>query len=150
MTGASASAAGTSGLVPAPAAGNQGKYLRGDGTWETPANTTYTNEKLGQGYGTCSTAAETAAKAATLSNYNLVLGGIVAIKFTYAVQANATLNVNSKGAKNIFFRGAKIVAGIINAGDLATFIYDGTQYHLISNDAWGVAISNSEIDALFA
>lgn len=38
MTGASASAAGKSGLVPAPAAGTQGKYLRGDGTWaEIPA-----------------------------------------------------------------------------------------------------------------
>lgn len=41
MTGASASAAGKSGLVPAPAAGNQAKYLRGDGTWATPTNTTY-------------------------------------------------------------------------------------------------------------
>lgn len=30
---ASASAAGTTGLVPAPAAGDQAKYLRGDGTW---------------------------------------------------------------------------------------------------------------------
>lgn len=38
MTGASASAAGKSGLVPAPAAGAQSKYLRGDGTWaEIPA-----------------------------------------------------------------------------------------------------------------
>lgn len=42
MTGATASAAGKSGLVPAPAAGTQGKFLRGDGTWQTPANTTYT------------------------------------------------------------------------------------------------------------
>lgn len=33
MKGATASAAGTSGLVPAPAAGDQGKYLRGDGTY---------------------------------------------------------------------------------------------------------------------
>lgn len=33
MTGASASAAGKTGLVPAPAAGAQNKYLRGDGTW---------------------------------------------------------------------------------------------------------------------
>ncbi|WP_024348178.1 hypothetical protein [Lacrimispora indolis] len=41
MTGATSSAAGTHGLVPAPAAGNQAKFLRGDGTWQTPPNTTY-------------------------------------------------------------------------------------------------------------
>ena len=41
MTGATASAAGKAGLAPAPAAGAQGKYLRGDGTWQTPPNTTY-------------------------------------------------------------------------------------------------------------
>ena len=34
MTGATASAAGKTGLVPAPAKGNQGKFLRGDGTWQ--------------------------------------------------------------------------------------------------------------------
>ncbi len=43
MTAATASAAGRAGLVPAPAAGAQAKYLRGDGTWQTPpdTNTTY-------------------------------------------------------------------------------------------------------------
>ena len=39
--GATTSAAGSSGLVPAPATGNAGQYLRGDGTWATPTNTTY-------------------------------------------------------------------------------------------------------------
>lgn len=42
--GATSSAAGGSGLVPAPAAGTQAtKYLRADGTWQTPpdTNTTY-------------------------------------------------------------------------------------------------------------
>ena len=43
MTAATASAAGKAGLVPAPAAGAQGKFLRGDGTWQTPTNTTYSN-----------------------------------------------------------------------------------------------------------
>lgn len=41
MTAATASAAGKAGLVPAPAAGAQAKFLRGDGTWQTPTNTTY-------------------------------------------------------------------------------------------------------------
>lgn len=43
MTGATSSAAGAIGAVPAPAAGAQGKFLRGDGTWQTPPNTTYSN-----------------------------------------------------------------------------------------------------------
>lgn len=34
MSGASASEAGSNGLVPAPASGDQGKFLRGDGTWQ--------------------------------------------------------------------------------------------------------------------
>lgn len=42
MKGATASAAGTAGYAPAPAAGQQAQFLRGDGTWATPANTTYT------------------------------------------------------------------------------------------------------------
>ena len=41
MTAATASAAGTAGLVPAPAAGKQTAFLRGDGTWVVPTNTTY-------------------------------------------------------------------------------------------------------------
>lgn len=36
---ASSSAAGVKGLVPAPAKGQQAKYLRGDGKWVTPAGT---------------------------------------------------------------------------------------------------------------
>ena len=43
--GATASAAGTTGLVPAPASGYTSRYLRGDGTWQTPPNTTYSTFK---------------------------------------------------------------------------------------------------------
>ena len=39
MTGASSGSAGAKGLVPAPAAGGQGKFLRGDGTWQNETNT---------------------------------------------------------------------------------------------------------------
>lgn len=37
FTGATASAAGAHGLVPAPAAGDEAKFLQGDGTWAAPA-----------------------------------------------------------------------------------------------------------------
>lgn len=47
MKGSTATAAGTAGLVPTPAAGTNNKYLRGDGTWQTPpdTNTTYSPMK---------------------------------------------------------------------------------------------------------
>lgn len=98
------------------------------------ANTTYSNASLGQGYGTCTTAETTTAKVVTLSSYALVTGGVVAVKFTYAVPASATMNVNSKGAKAIYYRGSAITAGVIKAGDIATFIYNGSQYHLLTVD----------------
>ena len=41
MTGASGSADGSMGLVPAPSAGAANRYLRSDGTWAVPPNTTY-------------------------------------------------------------------------------------------------------------
>lgn len=39
MGAATASAAGSTGLVPAPGSGKQGSYLRGDGTWVVPTDT---------------------------------------------------------------------------------------------------------------
>lgn len=122
--------------------------------WSYDANSTYSNASLGQGYATCSTAAATVAKVASLSSYALTTGGIVAVKFSYDVPASATLNINSKGAKNIYYRGAAITSGIIKAGDIATFIYS-SQYHLISIDRWqedikqlntDLAAANTEID----
>lgn len=41
MKGATSSAAGSAGLVPAPNIGEQLKFLRADGTWVIPTNTTY-------------------------------------------------------------------------------------------------------------
>ena len=49
MKGASSSAAGKAGLVPAPSAGAANRYLRSDGTWSVPpdTNTTYTLSSFG-------------------------------------------------------------------------------------------------------
>lgn len=41
MTGATSSAAGTSGLVPAPASGDNDKFLKGDGTWGAVTGSNY-------------------------------------------------------------------------------------------------------------
>ena len=95
---------------------------------------TPTNPSLGHGYGTCTTAEATLAKTSTISSYTLTTGGSVSIKFTNAVPANSTLNIRTRGAKKIFYKGSAITDGIIKAGDTATFVYDGTQYQLISID----------------
>ena len=43
FTGATSSAAGKTGLVPAPAADKQNTFLKGDGTWAVPTDTVYTH-----------------------------------------------------------------------------------------------------------
>lgn len=98
----------------------------------TDANTTYSNAGLGNGYGTCSTAAATVAKTATLSGYALSAQGRVSVKFDEDVPAAATLNINSKGAKAIYYKGAAITEGIILGGDIVTFVYNGTQYETVN------------------
>ena len=101
------------------------------------------------GYGTCSTASGTTAKVVAMDNYELVKGGQVVIKFTYAVPANATLNINSQGAKAIYFKesimgsSTAIDGSTIRAGDICTFVYDGTHYVLTNIDRWGLPATTS-------
>lgn len=96
------------------------------------------NADIGSGdmnyYGECSTAAGTSAKTCTIQDFKLEAGAIVAIKFVNKVSSGATLQINDTAAKALYFRGYAIVNGIINNGDVATFIYDGTNYKLISVD----------------
>ena len=69
MTGATSSTDGASGLVPKPVAANYNKYLRGDGTWATPTNTTYSS--------------------ATSTTYGLVKIGYTESGKNYPVELNA-------------------------------------------------------------
>ena len=105
------------------------------------ADTTYTPASLGFGYGTCSTAAATAAKTVTMPNYSLTTDGIVVIKFDNAVPANATLSINNETATSIYHQGSAIADGVIKAGDTATFVYS-TYYHLISIERVATADDN--------
>lgn len=89
-------------------------------------------------FGTCSTAAATAAKAVSITTgtFNLEAGAKVTVKFSNANTASTpTLNVNSKGAKNIFHKGSQITSGTNKAllAGTVEFVYDGTQWHLIGN-----------------
>ena len=99
-----------------------------------PWHDTNTNKQLGQGYATCATAETTLDKTASLAGYVLSEGGVVAVRFTNAVPARARLNVNETGEKQMRYDGTAIRAGIIQAGDTATFMYDGLYYHLLAVD----------------
>lgn len=85
-------------------------------------------------YGTCSTSATTAAKAVTVDNFSLETGARVAVKFTVTNTASSpTLNVNSTGAKAIYYKGAAITAGYLAANKVYEFIYNGTQWDLVGD-----------------
>ena len=101
-------------------------------------------ETLGMGFTTCSTEQATAAKTATLTGYTIADGGIVSVKFSNAVDAGATLNINSQGAKPIYYKGAAITNSIINAGAIATFVYNNNQYQLINLDTDVEQVQNNK------
>lgn len=97
-------------------------------------------------YGTCATAAATAAKvveldtaiasgdyAATDDNFSLRPGVRISVKFINTNTANnPTLNVNSTGAKPIWYGSAAITTASLNmagyANSVSSFVYDGAHW----------------------
>ena len=85
-------------------------------------------------FGTCDTAAATAAKTVACTSFTLVTGSRIVVKFTVTnTAASPTLNVNSTGAKAIQYRGSAISAGYLAANRTYEFIYDGTNYQLVGD-----------------
>jgi len=117
------------------------------GLWSPDNNTTYTPQKLGFGYAG-STTNSSAAFSAAVSNFVLNANGIVVVKFSAAVPASATLNVNSTGAKTIRYNGATITADIIQSGDTGIFSYDGTYWNLVSVDRSCQEMTDTEVTDL--
>ena len=78
-----------------------------------------------------------------ITDFKLSVGGLVAIKFQDAIPPNAKMNINNTGDKPVTYGGSPLAAGKIVAGDTATFIYNGTEYQLISIDK--VASSTSKV-----
>lgn len=90
-------------------------------------------------YGTSSTAAATETKAVNCSGFELETGAMISVKFTYANTATGTcyLDVNSTGAKRIRRSGSstQAVNNIWDAGDIVTFVYDGSSWVLTGTEA---------------
>lgn len=95
-------------------------------------------------YGTSSTSPTTKAKVATITNgtsFSLVVGAIVAIRFTSKLYGDegsstyqfTTLNVNSTGAKNVkTWTTGGLAGGIQAAYNVYVFVYDGTYWNLVT------------------
>ena len=117
MKGATAEAAGANGLVPAPAAGTQGRYLRGDGTWQTPPNTTYST--------------------ATASADGLMAKGDKAKLDGVAANANNYAHPTNAGNKHIPAGGA--------SGQILRWSADGTAAWGADNDTtYGLATGSAD------
>lgn len=100
-----------------------------------------------------------AAYTATLTNFSLATGVTVQAKFAATNDANATLNVNSTGAKEIHYNGTKITASQFKANHVYTLVYDGTQWQVVGDidtntNTWrgiqNVLTSDSTTDSLSA
>ena len=105
---------------------------------QTASSITTQVTQLQSGYGTCTTAAATAAKTVSIDGFKtLHSGATVCVKYTYANEAaNPTLNVSGTGAKPIALNGKAIEkSGWWSAGDVATMVYDGTCWNLSDSGA---------------
>lgn len=87
----------------------------------------YTGEAINNAVGkaSCLVYAECTNGTVSAAGYEFQPGVPVSIKFTYNVPANATLNINGKGAKSIYFNGAAIGNGIILANSTVSLVYTG-------------------------
>ncbi|MBR2182957.1 MAG: hypothetical protein IJ858_05995 [Acidaminococcaceae bacterium] len=96
MTAATASAAGEAGLVPAPAAGKQASFLRGDGTWQVPTDTdTHWTTHLYAGSGS-------AANASTSNgNTKITVTDNSSVRNSVTVKGSGATTVTSDASGNI-------------------------------------------------
>ena len=98
-------------------------------------------------YAVCNTAATTAAKTVSITNFKLITGARVLVKFTYAHKSSgsATLNISNTGAKTIciekpeaFYGNSFSITYITSqnswqAGDILDLVYNGTNWCVIGS-----------------
>ena len=124
---ATASAAGGSGLVPAPAAGKQTSFLRGDGTWVIPTNTTY---------GLATTSANGLLRQLNGSTSNFMRGD-----GTWATPPNTTYGVvGANGSTGLVKNGSSVTS---SSGYTACPIVSGVPYYKDTNTTYSVATTSA-------
>ena len=113
-------------------AGTAGYSLIGSGSgapvWKQPP------------YAVCSTSSGTGAKTVSITNFKLVTGTRVSVKFSNKTSTTPTLNVSSTGVKEIKLvqtNGTYVSVNSYNswsAGEIVELIYDGTYWVAVSSN----------------
>lgn len=130
MKGATGSAAGTHGLVPAPAAGANNKFLRGDGTWQNTPNTDthYSAKNVISNSGT----GQSNAGNASNPFLNLIENG--AVRSSHQIKGGGSTTVTTDANGNL------VISSTNSTYDLSGY--------LKKTDV--TSIANSEIDTIIA
>lgn len=130
MKGATGSAAGAHGLVPAPAAGANTKFLRGDGTWQDTPNTDthYSAKNVISNSGT----GQSNASNASNPFLNLIENG--AVRSSHQIKGGGATTVSTDADGNL------VISSTNSTYDLSGY--------LKKTDV--TAIANSEIDTIVA
>lgn len=92
-------------------------------------------------YGTCDTAAATAAKVVTCSDFDRLMTGVtIRVKFTYGnTAASPTVNINNTGATAVYCYGSTAPVGGTSwqAGAVVELVYDGTSFFIVGSATSG-------------
>lgn len=137
FTGATGVVAGTAGLVPAPAATDNTKYLKGDGTWSTVSVPTVNNASLtiqnnGTTVGTFTANASTNVTANIVSPVKIGSTSGSNVQLTNASNATIYPYINAGSLPNNVVTGAKIASNTVTSDKLnLTNATDGSGWRKI-------------------
>lgn len=145
MKGATASAGGSSGLVPTPAAGTQDKYLRGDGTWQIPPNTTY--GAAGTGLGLVKSGGDVTISNGTITvnddSHNHVIGNVDGLQSALDGKASSGHTHNYAGSSSAG-GSANSAVKFATARNINGVAFDGTKnIDIIANPKSTQLVSNN-------
>ena len=140
--GATSSAAGGTGLVPAPAKGDQAKFLKADGTWGTPPNTTY-KEATTSTAGLMSAADKTKLNGIAAGANKTTVDTALSTSSTNPVRNSVVTNALNKKASTSHSHSAATTStdGFMSASD-KTLLISLRDSSVIVDTSWGSSVSD--------